>query len=102
MKPLILFFIVFASLSANLGDSLLGRLGLKADYLSAGLTSLLCAVLVIGRPRVVIIAASILAVLASLPETVTGNIIGNVIDRDYLYGLFIAVLIAPYLADFIE
>jgi hypothetical protein len=98
MKPLLFFFVVFASLSANLGDSLIGRLGLKADYFSAALTSLICALLVIRRRLAVIITASILAVLASVPAVVTAN----TLDRDYLYGFFIAVLIAPYLADLIE
>ena len=98
MKPLIFFFVVFASLSANLGDNLLTRLGFKGDYFTAGIMALVCAALISKRHVAVIVAASILAILASLPDFISGNSF----DRDYLYGLFIAVLLAPYLSDRLE
>jgi len=98
MKPLLFFLIVFASQSANLADSLVGRLGLKADYFSVGLTSLACAALIIRRHTAIVVSASLLMIMASLPSSMTGAIL----DRDYLYGLFVAALVAPYVVDRFE
>jgi len=98
MKPLIFFFIVFASQSGNLSDNLITRLGFKGDYFTAGAMALVCAALIPKHHVAIIILASILAILASLPAAMTDNSF----DRDYLYGLFIAVLLAPYLSDCLE
>jgi len=98
MKPLLFFLVVFAAQSANLADSLTGRLGLKADYLSVGIASLVCAALIARRHTAIIALASLLMILASLPA----SMMANMFDRDYLYGLFIAVLVAPYVADRFE
>lgn len=102
MKPILIFLvtflIVFAGQSANLTDSLLGRLGLDANYFSVGILSLICAALMIGRHKVIIASATLLIILASLPASMTANIL----DRDYFYALFIAVLIAPHVANRFE
>ena len=99
MKPLLFFLIVFVAMSTNLADSLIGRLGLRADYFSVAIASLLCAALVVKRHTAIVVSASCLIILASLPATVVGN---SLLDRDFLYGLFIAVLLAPHVADRLE
>ena len=95
---LVVFLIVFAGQSANLADSLVGRLGINANYFSVGVLSLACAALLIGRHKAIVTAAALLMILASLPASMTGNFL----DRDLLYALFIAVLAAPYVADRFE
>ena len=102
MKPFLIFLAVFliffASRSANLDDSLVGRMGFTADYLSVSILSLACAALVIRRHKVIVTTAALLMILAGLPPSMTGNIL----NRDLLYALFIAVLVAPYVADRFE
>jgi hypothetical protein len=98
MKPLLFFLITLAAQSANLADSLTGRLGLKADYFSVAIASLFCATLIARRHTAIVALAAFLMILASLPTSV----LPNMFDRDYLYGLFTAVLVAPYVADRFE
>ena len=50
------------------------------------------------KSKSIIVSAALLMILASLPPSMTGNIF----DRDILYALFIAVLVAPYVADRFE
>lgn len=98
MKPIVFFLIVFVSLSANPADSLLVHLGLTADYFTVAITSLLCAALIFRRDKVIVILASALIILTALPVSMTGHLP----DKDYIYGLFIAVLVAPYIIDLFE
>jgi len=99
MKILLFFAVVFGSLSVNLSDSMIGRLGFDANYLLVALAALVFSGLVARRRAVVMVAAAILAIVANLPEAMVAS---YGVDRDYVAAALIALLATPYVIELFE
>lgn len=99
MKILFFFVVVFVSLTINLSDSMIGRMGFDNNYLLVALVALAFSGMVAQRRAVVIIVAALLAVVANLPEMV---LLGYDVDRDYVAAGLIALLLLPYVLEWFE
>jgi hypothetical protein len=99
MKILLFFVIVFVSLSVNLSDSIIGRMGFDANYLLVALAALVFSGMVARRRLIVMVAAATLAIVANLPEAMVS---GYGLDRDYVAAVLIALLATPYVIEWFE
>ena len=99
MKILLFFVVIFASLSVNVSDSMIGRLGFDANYLFVALAALVFSGMVAQRRAIVMVAAATLAIVANLPETMVS---GYGLDRDYVAAGLIALLATPYVIEWFE
>lgn len=99
MKVIIFFFIIFMSLSVNLTDSIIGRLGFDPNYILVACVATFSSIMIARRRIIVITMAACLAIVANMPEAAVS---GYGIDRDHAAAILIALLITPYIIELLE
>lgn len=99
MKILIFFVVVFISMSVNLSDSIIGRMGFDNNYVLVALTALVFSGMVARRRWLVIVVAALLVVAANLPVAMVS---GYGLDRDYIAAGLMVVLLLPYALEWLE
>ncbi len=96
MKILFVFLILFMSISINLPDSVIARVGIDANYLTAGLLAIVISGLLATRKLFLVVLVVSLCIGANMPETFMSSF---GIDRDYLFATLIAIVILAFAAD---
>jgi len=99
IKIAFFFIVVFLSLSVNLPDSMVGRLGFDANYVFVACVAMMFSFMIAQRRVIVFILAACLAIIANMPEGVVAE---YGVDRDFAAGLLIALLFTPFILDCLE
>lgn len=99
MKIVLFFIVALVSLTVNLSDSVIGRMGFHANYLLVGLVALVCSGMVARRRGIIMVAAAALMIVANLPEATVSQ---YGMDRDYVAAALIALLATPYVIEWFE
>jgi hypothetical protein len=89
-----LFFIFAATLTLNLDDNVIARLGFTGNYGFILAVALICTLFVAGRHAVIVAVVVMLCLNANMPVDFSLNF-GY--DRDYYAGLMAALVLQPIL-----
>ena len=98
-KPTLMFLVLMVSMSFNIDDNLIARLGISSGYGSAILVATVMTVLLSGRDLVLISLTVLFSINANMPMEFVLNF---GIDRDFYGGLMVSLVLIPFLAWFIE
>ena len=92
MAGVLVFFILFLTISINLPDSVISRLGFDADILMAALVAVVITGLIQHKNLLLIILVVFCSVLANMPEEVMQS---WGLDSDYFFGILVALVVTP-------
>ena len=98
-KPTLIFLVLMASMSINLDDNLIARLGISSGYGSAILVAIVMTVLLGGRHLVLISLTVLFSINANMPMEFVMNF---GIDRDLYSGLMVSLVLIPFVEQVIE
>ena len=93
-KFVLLFFVIFASITVNLPDGVIARIGLNPSYLFAALLAISITGLMLHRHLLLIVLVVFLSIASNMSESITSS---WGVDRDYLFATLIAIVIVPLL-----
>jgi len=93
MKIVFVFLLLFMSITINLPDGVIARVGVEANYLTAALLAIVIAGLVAHRKLLLIVLVVSLSIGTNLPDTFMSTI---GINRDLLFGTLIALIVLPF------
>lgn len=91
--------ILFLTISANLPDSMLARLGMDPNVLLAALTAVTISGLVLHKHIAVVTLVILLSIGANLPPELAD---AYNINRDYLMAALIGIVILPFVKSWFE
>lgn len=92
MQAALVFIILFLTLSVNLPNSFISRMGFNADILMAALVAVVLTGLVQFKNMFLTILVILCSVFANMPDEVMH---GWGLDNDYFFGVLVALLITP-------
>ena len=98
-KLTLLFLLLTISMSANLDDNLIARLGISGGFAPVILASLVTTLLLSGRPLMLTGLVLLLSLNANMP---TEFVLNFGVDRDYYTGLLAALVLTPTLVRIID
>ena len=98
-KFILFFFIIFLSITINLPDSMIARLGLDANYLLAALVSIAITGLIVYRGILLVVLVLVCTIGANLPAGIVAQL---GLDRDILFATLVALILVPFIAGKIE
>ena len=96
---LLVAVILFLTISANLPDSMLARLGMDPNILLAALTAVAISGLVLHKHIAVVALVILLSIGANLPPELAD---AYNINRDYLMAALIGIVILPFVKGWFE
>ncbi len=96
IKFLLLFLVLFMTVSINLPGGMIARIGLDPGYLLAALVAIAVAGMVIHRHILLVLLVVLLTIGANLPEGASASL---GIDRDYLIATLVGIVVLPLFID---
>ena len=91
LKAILVFLVLFMSITVNLPESFLGRIGVDANYVMAGLVAVVLTGMTTHKNTLLTILVVACCLLANMPETVASW----GLDSDYFFGVLIALVVTP-------
>ena len=98
-KLAVVFFLLLVSMSINLEDNLIARVGMPGGYGAAFLVAVTMTVLLSGRSPALVALAIIFSINANMPMDLSLNF---GIDRDIYCGFMVSFLIVPFIERIVD
>lgn len=92
MGAILVFIVLFLTISINLPDSIISRLGFDADILMAALVAVILTGLLQHKNLLLIILVVFCSLFANMPDEIMHS---WGLDSDYFFGILIALVITP-------
>lgn len=99
LKAVAVFIVLTMTLSINLEDNIIARLGIEASYLTAAVCALGIALLLAGKPILLVSFVILLSLNANMPADFSLNL---GLDRDVYTGTMLAILVIPFVLWFAD
>lgn len=94
-RSMIVFLFFAVTLTMNVDDNLLARLGLGGNFALIFALSVFFTAIMVGRSMLIVGTAVVLCLVANMPADFTLNF---GFDRDYYAGILVALLLQPVIA----
>lgn len=91
----LVFFVMLMTITINLPDSIIARVGIEPDYMLASLTAIIITGLIQYRKLALIVLVVFMSLGANMPEDFMLNF---GINRDYLAAGLVAIVLTPFIA----
>lgn len=91
IKAILVFLILFMSITLNLPDSFLVRIGLDANIMLAALVAVVITGLTTHKNLLLTLLVLACCILANMPDTVASW----GLNSDYFFGVLIALVVTP-------
>jgi hypothetical protein len=92
MQAVLVFLVLFLTISVNLPDSVIARLGFDADILMAALVAVVMTGLIQHKNLLLIILVVFCSIFANMPDE---TMKGWGLNSDYFFGILVALVITP-------
>jgi len=92
MQAAFVFIILFLTISVNLPDSIISRMGFDADILMAALVAVVITGLIQHKNLLLIILVIFCSIFANMPDEVMQK---WGLDNDYFFGILVALVVTP-------
>ena len=92
MQAVLVFLVLFLTISVNLPDSIITRVGFDANVLLAALVAVVMTGLIQHKNILLIILVVLCSVFANMPADVMH---GWGLDSDYFFGVLVALVVTP-------